>query len=82
MHKLSNFKDMAIRHTVDFMYIKKNIYYGLIVTLVGAFDTISSRQYFQQLNIRRNFWVEKYRKPSAPDVWTKEQCAQFLKLMF
>jgi hypothetical protein len=68
------------------MHTEKNIAYAIIETLFGASDTVSSREDFRQLKIRRNLWVEKYddekyRKPSAPYVWTKEQHAQFLKLM-
>jgi hypothetical protein len=80
------FKDIAIRHIVDFMHTEKNIAYAIIETLFGASDTVSSCEDLKQLKIRRNLWVEKYddekyRKPSAPYVWTKEQRAQFLKLM-
>ena len=83
LYKLPYFKDIAIRHTIDFMHTEKNIAYAIIETLFSAFDTISSCEDFRQLKIRRNLWVEKYddenyRKPSAPYVWTKEQHAQFL----
>jgi hypothetical protein len=68
------------------MHTEKNIDFSIIETLFGAYDIVSSRLYLQELNIRRNIWVEKYgdgkyRKPIAPYVWTKEQCAQFLMLM-
>ena len=86
LYKLPYFKDIAIRHTIDFMHTKKNIAYAIIETLFGSFDAISSREDFREIKIRRNLWVkkydnEKYRKPSAPYVWTKEQHAQFLQLM-
>ena len=85
-YKLPYFKNIVIRDIVAFMHTEKNTAYAIIKTLFGASDTVSSREDFQQLNILRNIWVEKcddekYRKPSAPYVWTKEQRAQFLKLM-
>ena len=85
-YKLPYFKHITIRHTVDFMHTEKNIAFAIIETLFGAYDTVSSRLDLQELKIRRNLWVEKYgdgkyRKPIAPYVWTKEQCAQFLTLM-
>ena len=59
---------------------------SIIKFIFGAYDTMSSRLDLQELNIRRNIWVEKYgdgkyRKPIAPYVCTREQHAQFLKLM-
>ena len=85
-YKLPYFKHISIRHTVDFMDTKKNIAFAIIETLFGAYYTVSSHLDIQELNIRRNIWVEKrgdekYRKPIAPHVWTKEQHAQFLKLV-
>ena len=79
LYKLPYFKDTFIRHTVDFMHTKKNIVYVIIETLFGALDTISSRKGFQEINIHQNLWFEKYdnekyRKPNAPYVWTKEKC--------
>ena len=79
-YKFPYFKDMAIMHTIDFMHTKKNIAYYITETLFGASNTISSREDFQQLKIHRNLSVdkyddEKYGKPSAPYVWTKEQNA-------
>ena len=73
LYKLPYFKDIAIRHIVDFMHAEKNIAYAIIETLFRSFDTISSREDFRQIKIRRNLWVkkydnEKYRKPSAPYV--------------
>jgi hypothetical protein len=50
-YKLPYFKDIAIRHIVDFMHTEKNISYAIIETLFGASDTISSREYFRQLKI-------------------------------
>ena len=68
------------------MHTEKNISFTIIETLFGAYDTVSSRLDLQEIKIRRNIWVEnygdgKFRKPIAPYVWTKEQCAQFLTLM-
>ncbi len=65
------FKDIAIRHTIEFMHTKKNIAYAIIETLFGGSDTVSLREDLQQLKIHRNLWVEKYddekyRNPSAP----------------
>ena len=85
-YRFPYFKDIAIRNTVDFIHTEKNIAYAIIETLFGAYDTISSHEDLKQLKIHRNIWVEKYddekyRKPSAPYVWTKEQRAQLLKLM-
>ena len=68
------------------MLTEKSIDFSIIETLFGAYDIVSSCLDLQQLMIRRNIWVEKcgdgkYRNPIAPYVWTKEQHAQFLKLM-
>ena len=46
LYKLPYFKDIAIRHTVDFMHTEKNIAYAIIETLFGSFDTISSHEDF------------------------------------
>ncbi|XP_059064962.1 uncharacterized protein LOC131856998 [Cryptomeria japonica] len=80
LYKLSYFKDIAIRHTVDFMHTEKNIAYAITETLFGALDTISSCEDFREIKIRQNIWVKKYRKLGAHYIWTKEQCAQFLQL--
>ena len=83
MYKLPYFKDISIRHIVDFMYIEKNIAYVIIETLFGALDTISSCEDFRDIKIHQNLWVEKYdnekyRKPNARYVWTSEQHVEFL----
>ena len=68
------------------MHTEKNIAFVIIETLFGAYDIVSPCLDLQEVNIRRNLWVEKYgdgkyRKPIAPYVWTREQHTQFLKLM-
>ena len=62
------------------MHTEKNIAFSIIETLFGAYDTMSSHLDLQEIKIHQNIWVEKYvdgkfRKPIAPYVWTKEQCA-------
>ena len=46
LYKLPYFKDITIRHTVDFMHTEKNIAYAIIENLFGSFDTISSCEDF------------------------------------
>ena len=69
-YKLPYFKNISIRHTVDFMHTKKNIAFSIIETIFSTYDTVSSHLDLQELKIRRNLWVEKcgdgkYRKPIA-----------------
>ena len=45
-HKFPYFKDIAIRHTFDFMHTEKNIAYAIIETFFGAYDIVASREYF------------------------------------
>ena len=82
LYKLAYLKDISIRHIVDIMHTKKNIAFAIIETFFGALDTISSHEDFWDLKIHQNLWVEKhdnekYRKPYAPYVQTREQYVNY-----
>lgn len=57
LYKLSYFKDISIRHTIDFMNTKKNIAPPMIETFFCALETISSCQDFGDIKIHKNLWV-------------------------
>jgi hypothetical protein len=72
---------ILIRHLLDAMHCKKNLYENMVRTTFGQKDNYGSRQDMESQGIRRNLWLQPsnnrrdtFHKPEAPYVLnTKER---------
>jgi hypothetical protein len=66
---------ILIRHLLDAMHCKKNLYENMVRTTFGQKDNYGSRQDMESQGIRRNLWLQPsnnrrdtFHKPEAPYV--------------